>query len=708
MDMKPKSTLFIFITVLFFLSCFFPGLSLADPLETWHWRNPLPQGNTLNDITYANDIFVAVGNNTVLTSSDGINWTEGSIEAHSFINGVSFGNGLFVAVGINGGVWISPDGVKWTPGSTGTDEELDGIAYGNGIFVAIGTSGVILTSPDGQNWTERVSGTNEDLAGIAYGNDKFVIAGPAYTDCMFSECPPLPHTVILTSKDGVTWTKNSLEALDRFNALSYGNGLFVGVGRDIYWDKDKTGIIWASPDGVNWTEGRLSVSDGLKLVTFNLVTYGNGAFVAVGTVSSDGGSQTVTYTSKNGINWKNWMPFSRSTFFGISYGNGLFVAVGLAGTTWTSPKGNLWTERSSGKTGSFEGIIHVNDIFVAVGDGIMTSYDGVQWTSRYQASDATFNDIAYGNGAFVAIGSKGILVSSDGLTWKDAQVSFPSYDGKVTYGNGIFVAMGGSGGDMVATSADGIAWTIQPFVSNRISLVNGITYGNGTFVGVGCCKGVFTSPDGTNWTEEGSGAIYARSVTYGSGIFVAVGNGIASSQDGITWTERLSTPTLSGITYSNGMFVAVGDGIWTSYDGVNWKNMSKTGGAAIASGNNTFVVVGGNGAIRQSDFLSGNCTTTLSPDLVLHVPIINFNGSYHWCDAACEVTAESTVLCRVSDYGEANPSDYADCEHSTLSTGLKMHIAAGVYNNISYDADFEYVLTEDGQMWFRLTKAERN
>src|SRR5438876_10777314 len=33
----------------------------AGPLDTWTWRNPLPTGNDLNGITYGNGQFVAVG-----------------------------------------------------------------------------------------------------------------------------------------------------------------------------------------------------------------------------------------------------------------------------------------------------------------------------------------------------------------------------------------------------------------------------------------------------------------------------------------------------------------------------------------------------------------------------------------------------------------------------------------------------------------------
>jgi hypothetical protein len=58
-----------------------------------------------------------------------------------------------------------------------------------------------------------------------------------------------------------------------------------------------------------------------------------------------------------------------------------------------------------------------------------------------------------------------------------------------------------------------------------------------------------TSPDGVTWTSRtipGSGTW--RSVTYGEGLFVAVGSGthpIKTSPDGISWTSRTFPESLT-------------------------------------------------------------------------------------------------------------------------------------------------------------------
>ena len=49
------------------------------------------------------------------------------------------------------------------------------------MFVVVGgdsdTYGIILTSPDGITWTKKASGFGEGLFSIAYGNGKYVMIG---------------------------------------------------------------------------------------------------------------------------------------------------------------------------------------------------------------------------------------------------------------------------------------------------------------------------------------------------------------------------------------------------------------------------------------------------------------------------------------------------------------------------------------------------
>ena len=90
-------------------------------------------------------------------------------------------------------------GTTWTLRVPGFNN-LNGVVYGKGLFVAVGgshDSSAILTSPDGVTWTRRTSPTRDSLNGVAYGNGTFVAVGAKGT--------------ILTSTDGASWTQRTSE-----------------------------------------------------------------------------------------------------------------------------------------------------------------------------------------------------------------------------------------------------------------------------------------------------------------------------------------------------------------------------------------------------------------------------------------------------------------------------------------------------------------
>ena len=124
-----------------------PPYPSSDALNNWHWRNPLPQGNPLRGVTYGNGIFIAVGyGGTILTSADGITWTSRDSGTTTILSEVTYGNGTFIAVGYGGTILTSADGITWTSRTSGTTHGLNGVAYGNGTFIAVGVIGTILQS----------------------------------------------------------------------------------------------------------------------------------------------------------------------------------------------------------------------------------------------------------------------------------------------------------------------------------------------------------------------------------------------------------------------------------------------------------------------------------------------------------------------------------------------------------------------------------
>ena len=69
------------------------------------------------------------------------------------LNGITSGNNEFVAVGVDelspnrsGSILTSPDGITWTNANAPANYELSGVAYGANQFVAVGLNGTILQS----------------------------------------------------------------------------------------------------------------------------------------------------------------------------------------------------------------------------------------------------------------------------------------------------------------------------------------------------------------------------------------------------------------------------------------------------------------------------------------------------------------------------------------------------------------------------------
>ena len=556
--------------------------SFADPLDNWHWRNPLPQGNDLRGITHGNNMFVAVGSyGTILTSPDGTNWTTQTSGTEKSLSSVTYGNNLYVAVG-EGTILTSADGKSWSVGLSRTDVDLYSVAYGNNTYVAvggIGGYGTIMTSPDGVTWTSLSSGIST-FYGIAFGNGIFVAVSTNYSWC---------------STDGSIWTTGSFRGGWAGGGITFGNNIFVAVGIN--------GSIQTTNDGITWTA---QTAPGITYSTFTGVTYGNNIFVAV---CYDGD----TITSSDGITWtERILPSDSIQLRKVAWGGNIAVAVGDYGTIITSPDGKTWTELSSGTSVWLTNVSYGNNTFVAVGSTpsgstILSSTDGVSWTSRSPSTSSRLEGVAYGNNIFVAVGAGKIMTSYDGITWT-WRVNSNSYLLQVTFVNNIFIAVGLHGS--IITSPDGITWTQRS--SGTGAILNAIAYGNNIFVVVGVSGTILTSSDAITWSESYQGREEVLSgVAYGNNMFVVVQryvNTMYTSSDGIIW-ETKPFKTCEKIIYANNSFVAIGQfngGILSSNDGITWvPGDTRTSKAlfGIVFGGHTFVAVGQDGTIIQSNQL---------------------------------------------------------------------------------------------------------
>jgi hypothetical protein len=592
----------------------------SDPLDSWHWRNPLPQGNSLNSMATDSVIIVAVGDGgTVLTSADGINWAIQTTGLQNNLIDVVYGNGKFIAIDSTGNVIASNNGQSWTIQHSFNSTNLQKIRYLNGSYVVLENDTTpmhIYTSQDGVTWTEFALKTMYNgelvLCDIAYANGNYVAVGQ-YFDKIGGITTKIGPAIIFTNllSGSSWWDVWKLTGSSILHEVTVGNGIFVAVGE---------GPTAASDDGQIWHQQDVASN-------FSSVSSIYRQFAAVG-------NNGVIYSSSDALRLTSRTSGTTAFLKKIISLNGQYIACGSSGTILTSSNGVDWTLRSRGTIDSFFNITYANGQFMAAGSNanasngtIVTSIDGVQWNTVYSLTNSQFQavqfyDVKYVNGTWLASGNYGLIAkSNDGAVWSVQSSGTAEHVRGTAYGNNKFVALLNNGTFLI--SSDASSWALNNPNISGLSM-NSIVYSNEIFVAVG--NAILTSTDGNNWVKNSTTITNSLSkIKYLVGKFVAVGDGgvVMSSIDGTNWiVERTATSDISGftdITYGNGKYVVAGTdnlqrGIIYSSAGLStWykrNNNNKTEYLfGIAFANDRFVAVGSNGTVIQTDPSPPPCTS---------------------------------------------------------------------------------------------------
>jgi hypothetical protein len=602
----------------------------TSPLDNWHWRNPLPQGNPLSSVIFAGGRFVVVGELGALISIDGLNWTT-SFTPGAFPQAVTYGNGKYVSFGKVNGFQISTNGTDWT--SIGSVIPISfsawGVTFGNNLFVAVSTAST-GTSSDGIIWRSFSPPPATIVSSLTFGNNLFVAASQSGG--------------ILTSTNGQRW--NSINTNGSWRGIGYVNNLFIAAGQ-----LTNTTAVFVSPDAQTWTPYVYASTNILRGVS-----YGNGLFVAVG--------DAMILTSSDGQVWASQQANTTYSLRSVAFGNGRFVTVGDNGIILASEDGTNWVSCVVGNRTEVRGVTY-GDKFVAVGASgmVLDSSDGQLWQAKNTATSVDLQCIAAGNSVYAAGAATGdVLSSNDGTVWVYHVTGSTNQLMAMCYGSGLFVTAGKAG--TILSSPDGASWTKQS--SGVTNDLLGAGFGVGRFMIGGTAGITLSSSDGINWTNLGSMTTNSVTcLTCGRGIFVACDNGgyIYTAADGVNWTNWVSPNTRSPITsiaYGGGVFVATlsNGGPRTSGDTTNWTyrpgvvGASSSGAAvlnSVAYGRGSFVAVGAFGAIEQSD-----------PVLTLQAGGLSSNGFLLTCSGelgpshVLQSSADLSGWSDVLEYGQTN------------------------------------------------------
>ena len=260
-------------------------------------ENPtVPHIYKYNSVVYGNNKFVAVGERSIIYSSDAINWFGQSFDSN------------------NGG----------------SNQTFSDVTYGNGLFVAISSDAQDPTpreSTDGINWISRgLLPFPNTWSSIAYGITKDEQNNSRNTFVAVGSSINPPTIVRLQGNVGadmdILWGdsfSDTVSSNKTFTSVAYGNNIFVAIGKN---SNDYTILIY-SYNGATWSE---AVDTGYENATWVKIRFINNIFIALAT----DGLKRLMY-SYNGINWYPIYLHIDNSFSDIIFGNNTYVAVSSSG-----------------------------------------------------------------------------------------------------------------------------------------------------------------------------------------------------------------------------------------------------------------------------------------------------------------------------------------------------------------------------------------
>ncbi|OMD97583.1 hypothetical protein BSK54_24195, partial [Paenibacillus odorifer] len=599
---KRSGNLLLAISLVFSIvsSLFMPAVIYAAPSNSN--SNIIDQSSTsagnLSSVAFGNNVFVAVGQGGISTSSNGVDWSISKKAGNPKLTSIVFANGLFLAIdGSEKAVYNSLDGENWTKKTLAiTPERLKAVNEKFFVWQSVYKPGTnppsydvtLLQSSDGINWTDTgITSTNaifgmQSLTDIAYGNNKYVVSANnavyytstnlinwttvTLTDLVInhynSSWPYVTNVIYLnnrffsyivtpyakkvfTSTDGANWTVDASWDNKQFYGGGSLNGSYLLFGQGVIYKSSAAPL-----DSTQWTS-----SDTHTTMMMNNMVYGNGKYVASGgngllvssdlsawsnvsgnlkSIAKDGNGNYVAvssgeygsiYKSNSSAVWNDVTPSKLPGMNAVTYGAGKFIAVtdkenyNLNAKVVTSTNGDTWTMTDTGVQDNLTGVAFGTNQYVAVSDygGIYSSVNGTSWTERFKNGDFAFNTVAYLNNQFVALGMKYnsttyeqesvvIAKSSDGIQWNvPLEIGFPNTSLKgIAYDGRAYILVGEdtlSQQAVILTTEDLVTFTK---VTMSASALNNISFGNGSFLAVGLKGELFSSADGSTWTQETS------------------------------------------------------------------------------------------------------------------------------------------------------------------------------------------------------------
>jgi photosystem II stability/assembly factor-like uncharacterized protein len=587
------------------LLALFPAVSWGLDLDRLESRNPHPPSSHIVLVTHQHDRWILTSEGGFLThSADAESWSTVTLPDDKTIVDVIHWQGRYLAAGADSRILLaSADLVNWTRVPTlGSAFPFNPRKFQSafGKLFVVGASPALAASDDGETWDEvDLPLDHPRPEGMATNGSRAVIVGN--------------DGLILSSDDGLAWARRDsplppeLTGIeDDFLVVRWVNDRFVAGGKE--------GLLASSPDGLHWTHHPTAFADWLHDVVFDGDHY---AFPGrQGRIRLTPDLESWTEVDLGTL--QNWLSLARASDRIVVGGRDGFVAHRDPGETWTLS--------TVGPREWFSSLAYGADVFLAAdaNGGIWKSNDTEAWIRVHQTPDAAaVQGLSWDGERFLGMSGDGrLLTSPDGDAWTTGPQLLTRRVEGFFRANGFHWAVGADG--LVARSGDLVGWTEQTLANHRF---HGLSHGDGLHLLVGRRADfsravLFTSPDGTSWTERDPGfpaesSLRLQASAYGNGRHVAGGNGysLTTSTDGLVWSHDAtpgSTPfNLNRLRFVDDQFIGLGSSgtIYLSSDGLNWtpRRLRTTRPLfdLLVAGGRT-VVAGGSGTLFSTSLDLGN------------------------------------------------------------------------------------------------------
>lgn len=310
---------------------------------------------------------------------------------------------------------------RWSSVPSPTSEALWGVTWGKGQFVAVGEGGTILTSPDGLSWTRCDSGKTQWLLDVAYHEGAYMAVGN--------------NAIVLVSSDGISW-QGQEHALDftnpgRLNTVVGVGGRFIALGEMgsyAHWEPRRPD----EPIRAFRRAGAGLWQRGLEYAFGFLVAAGQGG------VTSVPSSEFIALAEGNAA--PNRYVGGGQNLEAVAVAPHRIVAVGQTGAIRTSDDAKTWTPRVSGTADHLFAAAFFNNRWIAAGERgtFVISDDGITWTVFAGPTASTIRALAASPSIAVAVGANGTLLRSTGESRPPAILISPEPQTTLEGGRAVF------------------------------------------------------------------------------------------------------------------------------------------------------------------------------------------------------------------------------------------------------------------------------